>query len=219
MKKDHVKSVRRKLVEMHYRANTGHLGSSLSCVEMLVQLYDGIIRPQDYFILSKGHAASALYATLHEFGHITDDQLETYFKPGTHLAIHPDGNWTKHILFSTGSLGHGLSLACGVAYAEKYLKKTDAITYCIMSDGEWDEGQTHEALEFAYDQRLRSHCKLMWDYNGVRGFRTKSLTRLDRIGVPRTVMGKGISFLEGKLSSHYLPLTAKQYKQAMKELK
>ena len=215
---DHVKSIRRKLVEMHYQANTGHLGSSLSCVQMLANLYGEVIRPQDYFILSKGHAASALYATLHEFGHITDDQLETYFKPNTHLAIHPDSNWTKHILFSTGSLGHGLSLACGVAYAEKYLKETDAIAYVLLSDGEWDEGQTHEAFEFSRYYDLGSHCRFMMDYNGVQGFRTRQIPHLDNIGVPRTVIGKGISFLEGKLSSHYLPLTEAQYKQAMKEL-
>src|ERR1700761_1428329 len=184
----HIKSIRRKLVEMHYRANTGHLGSSLSIVEMLAHLYDGVIRPQDVFILSKGHAASALYATLHEFGHITNDQLETYFKPGTHLAIHPDSGWTDHIRFSTGSLGHGLSLAAGVAYAEKHLKKSDVMTYCMISDGEWEEGQTKEALEFITDQHIGDRLMIMIDNNGSQGFRYKEHFKNFPIEVTRTTI-------------------------------
>lgn len=150
-------------------ANAGHIGSSLSCLEILVDLYFQRSAPQDRVILSKGHAASALYTVLAESGRIPKADLETYYKDGTLFAAHPPcGREVAEIPFGTGSLGHGLSLATGLAFSQRYTGKRFHV-YCILSDGDCNEGSTWEAALFAAQHRL-DQMTVIVDANGLQGF-------------------------------------------------
>ena len=113
--------LRKKILEMHYGANSGHIGCSLSCIDLLLSILK-YKNEEDSFILSKGHAASALYAVLNELGKIPDEDMATFYKDATKLSAHPAPLKYPDITFATGSLGHGLPLAVGVAKAMK-LKK------------------------------------------------------------------------------------------------
>src|SRR6266567_3864426 len=119
---------------------------------MLVVFHEHL-RQGDQFILSKGHAAGALYTALWSMGRLQEDDLKTFHRDGTLLAGHPPATGIADIAFATGSLGHGLSLAAGTALALN-LKKSDARVACMTSDGEWQEGSTWEALIFACHHRL-----------------------------------------------------------------
>jgi transketolase len=124
--------------------------------------------PLDRFVLSKGHSAGALYICLWMQGLLSEADLDTFHQEGTRLAGHPTAGWNEAIAFSTGSLGHGLSLACGVAMGKK-IRKEQGRVYCLMSDGEWQEGSTWEALIFAAHHRLHN-LTLLIDLNGLQGF-------------------------------------------------
>ena len=122
----------------------------------------------DRFILSKGHSAGAYYITLWSLGLISDSELSTFHQDDTRLSGHPPATGIPQILFSTGSLGHGLSLAAGLALAAR-LKGERHRVFCLTSDGEWQEGSTLEALIFASHQKL-SNLTIMVDHNGLQGF-------------------------------------------------
>jgi transketolase len=122
----------------------------------------------DFFILSKGHAASALYTILNEIGEIPDKIMDSFYKNATTLPAHPAARKYKSIPFATGSLGHGLPLATGIAKAKK-LKKEGGISYVLMSDGETNEGTTWEAAHFAVSSRLDNLIVII-DKNGLQGF-------------------------------------------------
>ena len=132
---------------MYRRANAGHVGSSLSCAEILVFLKLAWMREDDRLILSKGHAAAALYSLLAEVGRLSGSQIESYYEEGTHLPALPPFNTIKEIPFATGSLGHGLSLSAGMALAAR-LDGMDRRVFCVTSDGELDEGSVWEAALF-----------------------------------------------------------------------
>ncbi len=149
--------IRAKLVELSHQARTAHLGSSLSCVDILVALYSGILnidpaRPadpgRDRFILSKGHAATALYAVLAARGFFPEELLETYAKPGSPLAEHPAPACVPGVEAATGSLGHGLSLGLGFALAAKIRRERYRV-FVLLSDGECNEGTVWEAAMLA----------------------------------------------------------------------
>lgn len=125
-------------------------------------------REQDTFLLSKGHAAAALYACLNHTGEIADEVLETYYKNGTTLPAHPAPNQHKGIPFATGSLGHGFPIGAGIAQAGKLIGD-DSRVYVLMSDGETNEGTTWEAAHFAV-QRGLSNLIVLIDKNGLQGF-------------------------------------------------
>lgn len=138
-------------------AGSGHYGPSLSCVELLVGLYDGFLRvdprdpealDRDRLVLSKGHACSALYAMLAELGFFPAEQLRTYTRLGTAFGDHPDMKKVPGIDFSAGALGHGLSIAAGMALHAR-LRGDGARTVAILGDGELNEGQIWEAAGFA----------------------------------------------------------------------
>ena len=159
---------RRKLVKMHLDSGVGHLGGNLSCLDITMLIHHDFLDAGDKFVLSKGHSAGALYVTLNSLGLITDSDLTTFHLEGTSLAAHPVSNLVDEILFSTGSLGHGLSLAAGVAMAWRLEGKSHKI-YCLLSDGEWQEGSTWEALIFASHHNL-SNLTIVVDQNGLQGF-------------------------------------------------
>jgi transketolase len=157
-----------KLLEMHYKTKTGHIGGNMSCIDVLMALYHLVMLEDDRFILSKGHSAGALYATLWSLGKLSDSDLDTFSQDDTFLPGHPSGQGIPGLRFSTGSLGHGPSLAAGLAIAAK-ITKNDRHIYCLCSDGEWQEGSCWEAIIFANHHRL-SNLTIIIDKNNFQGF-------------------------------------------------
>jgi transketolase len=160
--------LRRKILELHYRANAGHIGCSLSCIDILIAVLIGKKTEKDTFILSKGHAASALYVSLNHLGEISDEELDTFYKNGTALPAHPAALKFKGIPFATGSLGHGFPIGTGISMGSKLLAD-GGYTYVVMSDGETNEGTTWEAANFAVKNQL-NNIILIIDNNGLQGF-------------------------------------------------
>jgi len=158
------KKIRRYVINMIYEAGSGHPGGSLSCVDIITTLYFHIMmhdplepkwEDRDRFILSKGHAAPALYATLAEAGYFPVEELKTLRKFGSRLQGHPEAKLLPGIEFSTGSLGQGLSVGAGIALNTK-LEKKDFRTYVLLGDGEIEEGQVWEAALFANHNKLNN---------------------------------------------------------------
>jgi len=155
---------------MHFEAGVGHIGGNLSAIDTLLCLYHNIMQPDDSFVLSKGHAAGALYTTLWSADLLTDAELRTYHQDGTRLSGHPTAGAIPHIPFATGSLGHGIGIASGLALARR-LRGRASHVFCLTSDGEWNEGSCWEALIFARHQKL-SNLTFIVDLNGLQGFGT-----------------------------------------------
>jgi transketolase len=157
------KWIRRKVLEMAVSAGKGHLGGTLSCVEILVALYYQIMKPEDKFILSKGHAAAALYCILADKGFFPIEELDTFCKDGSRLEGHPNIR-IPGVLANSGSLGHGLSIGAGMALANVLDNKKGNV-YVLLSDGDCYEGSTWEAAQFAAHHRLRNLIAIV-DRNG-----------------------------------------------------
>lgn len=155
------------LLAMHAKAKVGHLGGNLSCLAGVCSIVS-LLQCHDRFVLSKGHSAGALYVALARVGVLSEAELSTFHQDGTRLPGHPPVNIFDAIPFATGSLGHGLSLATGFALSQS-MRGSDAKTYCLTSDGEWQEGSTWEALNFACHHRL-SNLTIVIDHNGLQGF-------------------------------------------------
>ncbi|MBF0127202.1 MAG: transketolase [Magnetococcales bacterium] len=153
---------------MHFESRMGHIGGNLSALDAMLCLHHQIMRPDDLFVLSKGHAAGALYITLWTRNELTEADLSTFHQDGTHLAGHPTPYWTPGISMATGSLGHGPSLAAGMALAKRFQGNPGHV-YCLTSDGEWQEGANWEAVIFASHQQLNNFTLLV-DVNGLQGF-------------------------------------------------
>lgn len=161
-------TLRIKILDMYFTANAGHIGCSLSCIDLMIGSLISHRKENEVFLLSKGHAAASLYACLHELGEISDEVLATFYKNGTTLPAHPAPNKIKGIPFATGSLGHGLPIASGIAQGNKILQN-DEYTYVLMSDGETNEGTTWEAAHYAVAKGL-DNLIVMIDKNGLQGF-------------------------------------------------
>lgn len=163
---------------MHYESRVGHLGGNLSALDILLTLYHDVLAADDQFVLSKGHAAGALYVVLWSIGRLSDDDLRQFHRDGTLLSGHPPAQGLPDILFGTGSLGHGLGLASGLALAKRLREKTGRV-FCLTSDGEWNEGSCWEALIFAVQRQLEN-LVLIVDKNGLQGFgRTSEVANLE----------------------------------------
>lgn len=169
------RKIRCNIIDMICEANSGHPGGSLSCVEILTALYfdEMRINPQkpkdedrDRFVLSKGHAAPALYATLAKRGYFDEELLKTLRKYGSILQGHPDMKKIPGVDMSTGSLGQGLSVANGMALAGKISKK-DYRVYVLMGDGEQQEGQIWEAAMTSVHYKLNNLCAFI-DFNNLQ---------------------------------------------------
>ena len=160
--------VKKRLLKLHFDSGTGHIGGNFSCIDALVVLHHLVMKSSDRFILSKGHSAAALYLTLWSMGEISDDDLATYAEDNSFFACHPAGAGIPGLLFHTGSLGHGFSLASGLAIAARH-KKIQRRIYCLCSDGEWQEGSCWEALAFAVHHKLEN-LTILIDENGLQGF-------------------------------------------------
>ncbi|SFV04343.1 transketolase [Methylobacterium sp. 174MFSha1.1] len=175
-----------RLLAMHRRAGVGHVGGNLSALDAMMLVHHEMLSEADRFVLSKGHAAGALYVTLWSRGLLTEAELDTFHADGTRLpghppAGHPPGRGLPGIRFGTGSLGHGLSLAAGLALAAR-LQGRPGRVFCLTSDGEWQEGSTLEALIFCAHRRL-SNLTILIDHNRLQGFGTTGeVASLDPIG-------------------------------------
>jgi len=141
------RAYRRRILEISQQVSALHVAPAFSCVEITDAIYHELMRDADVFLMSKGHGCMIQYVILEERGVLSRADLDTYCKPSGRLGAHPDYG-TPGIAASTGSLGHGLSIAAGQAYAEK-LKGTDIAVYCVLSDGECQEGSTWEAMMMA----------------------------------------------------------------------
>jgi transketolase len=168
--------IREHALRMVHRANASHIGSGLSMADILAVLYGGVVRAdpsdprapdRDRVILSKGHGAAAFYATLAEAGYFDVSLLETFCRNGSPLAGHVSHR-VPGVDFSTGSLGHGLSLGCGVALGFKRDGKPGR-AFVILSDGECDEGSTWEAALFGPHHALDNLVAIV-DYNKIQSF-------------------------------------------------
>jgi len=238
---------------MHFESQIGHIGGNLSALDAMMVLYHQVLREDDVFILAKGHAAGALYITLWTAGKLSEDDLKTFHGEGTRLSAHPAPGWSPDIPFATGSLGHGLPDATGMALGYKLQGRSGRI-FCLTSDAEWQEGSNWEALIFARHHKLNNLCIII-DENRLQGFGTTSevasmnplgekfsgfgldITHADghevdatrsafeapakagpRIVILRTVKGHGVSFMENAMEWHYLPISASQYREALREV-
>lgn len=159
---------RRRLLQMHFESGVGHIGGNLSCLDILLELFHRRLADCDHFVLSKGHAAGALYISLWSRGLISESQLSTFHKDATLLSGHPPPFGVPGINFATGSLGHGLSLAAGMALSVRWRDQAGSV-FCLTSDGEWNEGSMWEALIFATHQNLNNLVVII-DQNGLQGF-------------------------------------------------
>lgn len=249
------KQMRKWILERSFAAGVGHIGSALSIVDVMAVLWHDVMhRPgtadpdRDRFILAKGHASLALYAAMHGSGQLSRQEFETYCQDGSRLGVHPDHS-LPGVEITTGSLGQGLSTACGYAYGLR-LQHSPARTWVLLSDAECNEGQVWEAAMFAAHHRLDNLTAVI-DLNGMQAM-GETATILDmgslcrkwesfgwdavevgghdharlhaalveprhqpRVVVARTVLGKSVPFMEGKVEWHYRPLTALQYEEAM----
>lgn len=253
------KAIRELILEHSYRAGVGHIGSNLSIADIIATLYsqflncaDSDAKECDAFILSKGHAALALYAALYLYGDISRESLDTFCQDGTRLGVHPEYQ-LRGVEFSTGSLGMGLSYAVGMALALR-LQDRGRKVYVLLSDGECNEGSTWEGAMVAAHQGL-DHLTALVDVNGqqalgytrevignaaatprwsafgwdaveVDGHDVAAMAqaiRRPRDGRPRvllcrTIFGRGVSFMEGKIAWHYLPVDDTQFAQALQDI-
>lgn len=177
------RELRKDVVKMSYQASSSHVGSALSIIDILTVLYFEILNiniknykdiSRDKFILSKGHASSALYAVLARKGFIGNKMLDTYYTDGSPLSGHPKKNSVPGIEVSTGSLGHGLAMGCGLALSDKNDNR-QCKTVILMGDGECDEGSVWESAMFASSRNLNNLIAII-DNNKLQG-----LGRVDKI--------------------------------------
>ena len=163
--KNTIKNIRLNILKITYKAKASHIGSCLSIVEILAVLYNKILKKNDRFILSKGHAALALYCTLYEKKIISLKTLDTFGSNKTVLMNHVSHK-VKGVEFSTGSLGHGLPIAVGKALKFKINKEKNKV-FVLLSDGEMNEGTTWESLLFASHHKL-DNLNIIIDYNKIQ---------------------------------------------------
>lgn len=158
---------RKRILDVSQRVGALHIAPAFSCLEMTDVIYHGLMRKSgDVFLMSKGHGCVSQYVILEDLGIMPTEEIERYCTPKGLLGAHPDrGN--PGIEASTGSLGHGLGIAVGMAYAEK-LKGTDCQVHVVLSDGELQEGSTWEAAQMAANYSLQN-LLLFVDLNDFGG--------------------------------------------------
>ncbi|QEX15071.1 transketolase [Hypericibacter terrae] len=168
---------RRRILDISQQVSALHVAPAFSCTEITDAIYHGLMRRapdgsfQDVFLMSKGHGCMIQYVILEELGILTREDLDLYCTPRGRLGAHPDFG-TPGIAASTGSLGHGLGIATGQACAER-MKGSDVLIYCVLSDGEFQEGSTWEAMMMAANLKLPNLIAFM-DNNDFSGLERMS---------------------------------------------
>lgn len=235
------KAIRETIIDVAYQKQEGHIASSLSVVEILYTLYKKVLTGDDYVILSKGHAALGYYVVLYHFGYITEEELFSFCETGSALGGHPDRTKVPGVLASTGSLGHGLPMAVGLALALR-AQKRPGVVYCVIGDGERHEGSTLECLHLVPHHMLTNLCCIIdqnhsldralpmvgfdlayaimgWDVVKVAGHSVFSLEQAllrrhpvrPSMVIAETTKGKGVAFMEDNQEWHHKPLSDKDY--------
>ena len=243
------KIIRKEILTITNKTKSPHVASNLSIVDILVVIYKYFVKKnnKNKFILSKGHACLSLYCVLYFFKYFSKKTLYTFSKNKSKLMSHASHK-VKGVIFSTGSLGHGLPFAAGKAY----INKKDNI-YCLVSDGEINEGSNWEALMFIGYHKL-NNIKIILDYNKIQsldfvknvidleplkkklnsfGFYVTKLdghnykllksvigkkTNKPHFIIANTIKGKGVKFMENSVLWHYKPPDNDQLKKAIKKL-
>lgn len=218
--KEICRKIRILIIENSFKSRACHLGSSLSAVEILVDIFYNHKRKQDYFIFSKASGAAALYSLLALKGYFPQKKIAYYLKNYPLSSTKVPG-----VLHDAGSLGHNLPISCGLALANRKKK-----VYVLMSDGECDEGTTYESALFARQHKLNN----LYVYIDANGFQACGKTKdildltiafeflkktLPNVEIIKTIKGTGISFCENDNSWHYRNLTLEERDKALKELK
>ncbi len=240
--KDKPQQLRKTVLEMCIKAGTGHVTSSFSCVEIMVSLFYGVMKPEDVFILSKGQASPLYYAILADKGMIDEKELWKFATKEGALGVHLDHN-IHGVVVTSGSLGHGLGIGAGIALSRKMDKKPGTV-YVLLGDAECYEGSVWEAAMFAVEHEL-NNLVVFIDHNGW-GVLTKPPQRLrdmwDGFGwdvkvvdghnydpdflylntptviIARTIKGKGIPFMEDKYEWHGVAPHGEEAERASREL-
>ncbi len=197
--------IRRHVVRMTSRGGSSHVGSCLSIADIVAVLYGQVLRvnpanpgweERDRFILSKGHAGAAVYAALAETGFFPVSTLEQHYQDGSTLSGHVSHKGIPGVELSTGSLGHGLSVAAGMAYAAKLDARTHRV-FVLMSDGECDEGSNWEAVLFAAHHGLDNLVAIV-DYNKIQSLKSVADTlALEPFAAKWTSFGWQVAEVDG----------------------
>jgi transketolase len=197
--------IRRHVVVMTHRAKSSHVGTSLSAADVLAVLYGDTLRvdpgnpawpDRDRFILSKGHGCAGLYAVLAERGFFPLKWLDEFYQDGSLLAGHVTHHGVPGIEVSTGALGHGLSIACGMALAGRRDGHGYRV-FALLSDGECDEGSTWEAVLFAGHHHLDNVVAIV-DYNKIQSLGTvKEVLDLEPFAAKWTACGWAVREIDG----------------------
>jgi len=198
-------TVRQEIIKMTSNANSGHLGGSLSCVDILVALYFHHLKhdtqnpswpDRDRFVLSKGHAAPALYATLALSGYFSREELDTFRHINSRLQGHPDNRKTPGVEASTGSLGQGLSVAIGMALGLKLAGKGNKV-YVLVGDGELNEGEIWEAAMFASHYKVTGVTTIVDRNRGQNDGRTEQVMSLEPLAAKWAAFGWSVFEVNG----------------------
>jgi len=214
------KEAKRLILTASYTSGACHIGSALSCSSIIVDLYFNRMKENDIFIFGKASGVAALYATLALKGVFPKEKVAYYLKkyPLCDKRV-------KSVFCSTGSLGHGIALSCGVAYADRLRS-----VYCLLGDADCQEGTIYESALFARQHQLYN-LNVIVDLNGIQAcnFTDKVLemsTALDfmkatfpKCEMVRTTKGSNISYLSNKIESHYMNINEEQLNLALSELK
>lgn len=199
------RDIRKKTIETIAHLGVGHVGGSMSIIEVLTLLYNGVMHvdsqnpkmeDRDKLVVSKGHSGPAVYSTLASKGFFPEEWLKTLNQGGTDLPSHCDMNKTPGIDFTTGSLGQGLSAAVGIALGNR-LNKVDRNVYCIIGDGESNEGQNWEAAMAARQFKLGKLIAFT-DYNKMQidGY-TRDVMNIDDLGAKWLSFGWDVHRVNG----------------------
>ena len=235
------KELKKQVLEMCIKAGTGHVSSCFSCTEIMVALYYGVMREQDKFILSKGHASPLLYAILADKGYISKEELETFCQPGSRLGVHVN-NDVPGVEAISGSLGYGLGIGAGMAYADRNRR-----VFVLLGDAECQEGSVWETAMFIGKHNLNNLTAIIddngygatpsnrpttpWDWNDfgwvytvVDGHNLKEAVKAlnyyhdePLLIKAKTIKGNGISFLNDPLWHGVAP-TGEWIEKARQEL-
>lgn len=209
-----IRKLRRDIVKASYLAGACHIGSALSCVEIIYDIYCKM-RPKDIFVFSKASGAAALYAVLAEWDYFNHNVIHLY------LQMYPlASRRVPGVAVDSGSLGHGLPQALGMALADRTRN-----IYVLLSDGELEEGTTWECLLFKKKHKL-NNVKIYVDHNGFQACgKVKDILSIpwdflkkQGVKVVKTIKGKGVDFMENDNRWHYFNLDEETYAKAIRQL-
>lgn len=252
-----IKKLKRKIIEISFNSGEGHIASSFSILDILWVLYDKILsidpkkprgQNRDIFILSKGHASLGLYAVLAEKGFFGKKTLENFCRYKSILGGHPDRNKVPGVEASTGSLGHGMPIAVGLALGLKIQKKKQKV-FVLIGDGESNEGTIWESALLGSDHQLDNLCCIIdynhstdralslgnlkskfksfgWDclvINGHNHQEIKDALKAKHLGRPlaiiaNTIKGLGVKMMENNPAWHHKSPNQEEFERAMREL-